>query len=53
MSGAIKAGLERARAPIDDMDVAVAAIAPAHGAVVTTSLAHFAPIEDLACRHWR
>lgn len=52
--GAIKAGLERAGTPIDDFDVAVAAIARAHGAeVITANLAHFARIEGLACRHWR
>ena len=52
--GAIKAGLERAGTPIDDFDVAVAAIARAHGAeVITANLAHFARIEDLGCRHWR
>lgn len=52
--GAIKAGLERAGTPIDDFDVAVAAIARAHGAeVISANLAHFARIEGLACRHWR
>lgn len=52
--GAIKAGLERAGTPIDDFDVAVAAIARAHGAeVITANLAHFVRIKDLACRHWR
>ena len=52
--GAIKAGLERAGTPIDDFDIAVAAIARAHGAeVITANLAHFARIEGLVCRHWR
>ena len=51
--GAIKAGLERVGTPIDDFDVAVAAIARAHGAeVITANLAHFARIEGLDCRHW-
>ena len=52
--GAIKAGLERVGTPIDDFDIAVAAIARAHGAeVITANLAHFARIEGLVCRHWR
>ena len=52
--GAIKAGLERAGTPIDDFDIAVAAIARSHGAeVITANLAHYARIEGLACRHWR
>ena len=52
--GAIKAGLERAGTPIDDFDIAVAAIARSHGAeVITANLSHFARIAGLACRHWR
>ncbi len=51
--GAIKAGLERAGTPIDDFDIAVAAIARAHGAeVITANLTHFTKIDGLACRHW-
>lgn len=52
--GAIKAGLERAGTPIDDFDIAVAAIARAHRAeVITANLTHFARIAGLSCRHWR
>lgn len=51
--GGIKAALERAGALIDDFDIAIAAIALAHGAqVITSNLAHFARIEGLVCRHW-
>lgn len=49
--GEIKAQLERDGTPIDDMDVAVAAIALSHGAeVVTASLAHFSRIGTLTAR---
>jgi predicted nucleic acid-binding protein len=52
-SGAIKAALERTGDLIDDFDIAVAAIAQAHGArVVTANLAHFCRVEGLASLHW-
>ena len=52
--GAIKAHLERAGTPIDDLDVAIAAVAMAHGAaVVTANVVHFAHVPDLTVRHWR
>ena len=51
--GGIKASLERRGQLIDDFDIAVAAIALAHGAgVVTANLPHFARIENLHSRHW-
>ena len=53
-SGAIKAALKQADMPVQDFDIAVAAIARAHGAeVITANLAHFNRIESLPCRHWR
>ncbi len=52
--GAIKAALEQAGMMIEDFDIAVAAVARAHGAeVITANLAHFTRIEGLPCRHWR
>ncbi|MBN1837361.1 MAG: type II toxin-antitoxin system VapC family toxin [Spirochaetales bacterium] len=52
--GTIKAALERGGILIDDFDIAVAAIAQAHGAqVVTANLAHFLRIEGLTSLHWR
>lgn len=52
--GALKADLERAGTPIDDFDIAVAAIARAQGAeVITANLAHFRRIHDLESRNWR
>ena len=43
----------RATAVHDDFDIAIAAIAVAHGAqLITANLAHFRRIEDLTCRHW-
>lgn len=52
--GAIKAGLEAAGMIIEDFDIAVAAIARAHGAeVITANLTHFTRIVGLSCRHWR
>ena len=51
--GAIKAALERTGQPIDDFDIAVAAIALAHEAqVITANLPHFARIQELRSRHW-
>jgi tRNA(fMet)-specific endonuclease VapC len=51
--GGIKAALERKGQLIDDFDIAVAAIALAHGAgVITANLPHFARIEGLRSRHW-
>ena len=51
--GRIKAELERIGTPIDDTDVAIAAVAMSHDSeVVTANLAHFARIPDLAARHW-
>lgn len=51
--GVLKASLEHRGAPGDDFDIAVAAIAVAHGAgVVTANLAHFSRMEGLRCRHW-
>ena len=51
--GEIKAQLERDGASIDDMDVAIAAVALSHGAeVVTANLVHFSRIPTLTSRHW-
>ncbi len=51
--GEIKAQLERDGAPIDDMDVAIAAVALSYGAeVVTANLVHFCRIATLTSRHW-
>jgi predicted nucleic acid-binding protein len=51
--GEIKSQLERDGTPIDDMDVAIAAVAMSHGAeVVTANLVHFARINGLTARHW-
>ena len=51
--GAIKAVLEAAGMIIQDFDIAVAAIARAHGAeVITANLTHFTRIDGLSCRHW-
>jgi len=51
--GAVKAALERADRLIDDFDIAVAAIALAHGAgVVTANLTHFSRVPGLRCAHW-
>jgi predicted nucleic acid-binding protein len=52
--GSIKAHLEHSGQPVDDPDVAIAAIALAHGAaVVTANLVHFSLVPDLVVRHWR
>jgi predicted nucleic acid-binding protein len=51
--GGIKAALERQGRLIDDFDIAVAAIALAHGAgVITANLPHFARVAGLRTRHW-
>ena len=51
--GSFKAALEQGGITIDDFDVAIAAMAYAHGAeVITTNLVHFRRIEGLSCRHW-
>ena len=51
--GVIKAALERAGLPIEDFDVAVAAIALAHDAgVITANLPHFTRVEGLRSCRW-
>jgi tRNA(fMet)-specific endonuclease VapC len=51
--GEIKAQLERDGTPIDDMDIAIAAVAVSHGAeVVTANLVHFSRIATLKTRTW-
>lgn len=51
--GEIKAQLEQDGTPIDDMDIAIAAVAVSHGAeVVTANLAHFSRIDALTTRNW-
>ena len=51
--GAIKASLERSSELIDDFDIAIAAIAVAHGAeVISANLAHFRRVPGLSSRHW-
>jgi len=51
--GRFKAALEEAGTPVDDFDIAIAAVASAHGAeVITVNLAHFKRIKGLVCRHW-
>ena len=51
--GEMKAALEKAGTPIDDFDIAIAAVAKSHGAeVITANLVHFSRIEGLSCRHW-
>lgn len=52
--GAIKADLERRGEPIDDFDVAIAAIALTHGyGVVSANTAHFRRVTNLECAHWQ
>lgn len=52
--GELKADLERKGTPVDDMDVAIAAIALSHrAAVLTANIAHFSRFTELAARHWR
>lgn len=51
--GEIKSQLEKDGTPIDDMDIAIAAVAVSHGAeVVTANEAHFSRITTLVSRHW-
>jgi tRNA(fMet)-specific endonuclease VapC len=51
--GLVKSRLERAGELIDDFDVAIAAIAMAHGAeVITANLVHFRRVGELVSRHW-
>jgi tRNA(fMet)-specific endonuclease VapC len=51
--GGINAALERGGQPIDDFDIAVAAIALAQEAqVITANLPHFARVHALRSRHW-
>ena len=52
--GRVKSDLERAGTPIDDMDVAIAAVALSHdAAVVTANLSHFTRVTGLRSCHWR
>lgn len=52
--GSFKADLERTGMAMDDLDVAIAAIAAAHGAeIVTANLVHFKRIAGLESRHWK
>jgi tRNA(fMet)-specific endonuclease VapC len=51
--GAVKAELERRGELIDDLDIAIAAIALAHETrVITANLVHFRRIGELASHHW-
>jgi len=51
--GYIKADLERRGKPIDDFDIAIAAIAMTHKCgVITANLKHFERINDLECKSW-
>lgn len=51
--GEIKAALEHGGTPIDDFDIAIAAIAMVHDAeVLTANLAHFRRVPGLSSRHW-
>ena len=51
--GDIKADLERRGKPIDDFDIAIAAIAMSHKCgVITANLKHFERIKDLECKSW-
>ena len=51
--GACKAQLDRDGVPVDDFDIAIAAIALSHEAeVVTANLPHFGRVSGLAGRHW-
>ena len=52
--GRIKTELEKAGTPIDDFDIAIAAISISHGAeVITANLAHFKQITGVQSRHWK
>ena len=51
--GEIKATLESRGELIDDFDIAIAAIALAHGAaVLTANLSHFRRVPNLSSEHW-
>lgn len=51
--GRIKATLERVGTRIEDMDIAIAAIASAHDCrVLTANLKHFRRIPDIECGSW-
>ena len=51
--GEIKADLERRGKPIDDFDIAIAAIAISHQCgVLTANLKHFERIKDLETKNW-
>jgi tRNA(fMet)-specific endonuclease VapC len=51
--GEIKAVLESSGQLIEDLDIAIAAIAMSHGAqVLTANLPHFSRITGLASLHW-
>lgn len=52
--GTIKAHLEHEGTMIDDMDIAIAAVAAAHEAVVVTAnLVHFERVPGVTATHWR
>jgi tRNA(fMet)-specific endonuclease VapC len=52
--GSIKADLERRGKPIDDFDIAIAAIAMSHKCgVITANLRHFKRIINLATKSWQ
>ncbi len=52
--GDIKADLERRGKPIDDFDIAIAAIAINHKyGVITANLTHFQRIKDLEVKGWQ
>jgi len=51
--GEIKADLERRGKPIDDFDIAIAAIAMSHKCgVITANLKHFKRIKNLETKSW-
>ena len=51
--GEIKANLERRGKPIDDFDIAIAAIAMSHKCgVITANLKHFGRIKNLEIKSW-
>jgi predicted nucleic acid-binding protein len=52
--GEIKADLERFGRLIDDFDIAIGAIAIAHGcSVITANLSHFQKIGKLKSKNWK
>lgn len=52
--GGIKADLERRGKPIDDFDIAIAAIAISRKCgVITANLTHFQTIKDLEVKGWQ